>query len=434
MGLFDKKFCDFCGNKIGLLGNKKLEDANMCKDCASKLSPWFSERRHSTKADIEKQLAYREQNKSAVAAFKATRTLGTAINKLLIDDNAKKFMVTSAKNLAEANPDVLDFSQAVGCDLDVKENRIEIRQTDSSGKSVSYHPPRYKYSYEFFAIIRVNHPYFDDMKFALSNGYIEVGEQPMNPGQSGGWSVSRSGFNLFGNKIDEYYKCVDCGNEIKAAVDAMRTSAAPQAQTYQKDPRVLAALEEEARNLSIKMEAQKANGYVDPNDSARYLMLTQHITIENERPLDNPELNAKIDEAHSLRAKIDAQLQNGGAADQQDANRYHLLMQQISAEIMQIKTANMRASAMGALGALGVGAVVAPAMVPAGAMGAARPPVSPTDTSGGAIPIVMPVMPQQAPQAASVPPIGSQVVCPMCQATVVIGRAGICTNCGNKLV
>ena len=26
MGLFDKKYCDFCGNKIGLLGNKKLED------------------------------------------------------------------------------------------------------------------------------------------------------------------------------------------------------------------------------------------------------------------------------------------------------------------------------------------------------------------------------------------------------------------------
>ena len=45
MGLFDKKYCDFCGSKIGLLGNKKLEDGNMCKDCASKLSPWFSDRR-----------------------------------------------------------------------------------------------------------------------------------------------------------------------------------------------------------------------------------------------------------------------------------------------------------------------------------------------------------------------------------------------------
>ena len=35
MGLFEKKYCDFCGNKIGMLGNRKLEDGNLCKDCAS---------------------------------------------------------------------------------------------------------------------------------------------------------------------------------------------------------------------------------------------------------------------------------------------------------------------------------------------------------------------------------------------------------------
>jgi len=33
MGLFDKKYCDICGEKIGLLGNRKLEDGNLCKDC-----------------------------------------------------------------------------------------------------------------------------------------------------------------------------------------------------------------------------------------------------------------------------------------------------------------------------------------------------------------------------------------------------------------
>ena len=225
MGLFDKKFCDFCGNKIGLLGNRKLEDANMCKECASKLSPWFNERRHSTKADVEKQLQYREDNKEAVAAFSASRTLGKR-TKLLIDDSSRKFMVTSASDLMTANPDVLDFSQALGCDLDVKENRREIRRTDSSGKSVSYNPPRYEYSYDFSVIIRVNHPYFDEMKFALSNGSVNVGETPMNPGQSGGWSLQRSGFNLLGNKIDEYYDCVNVGNEIKAAIDGMRGGGA----------------------------------------------------------------------------------------------------------------------------------------------------------------------------------------------------------------
>ena len=36
MGLFDKKYCDVCGAKIGFLGNRKLEDGNLCKDCAGK--------------------------------------------------------------------------------------------------------------------------------------------------------------------------------------------------------------------------------------------------------------------------------------------------------------------------------------------------------------------------------------------------------------
>ena len=39
MGLFDKKYCDICGDKIGLLGNRKLENGNLCKNCAKKLSP-----------------------------------------------------------------------------------------------------------------------------------------------------------------------------------------------------------------------------------------------------------------------------------------------------------------------------------------------------------------------------------------------------------
>ena len=64
MGLFDKKICDICGEKIGLLGNRKLDDGNLCKDCAKKLSPWFEDRRHSTVEDIKRQLEYREKTKS----------------------------------------------------------------------------------------------------------------------------------------------------------------------------------------------------------------------------------------------------------------------------------------------------------------------------------------------------------------------------------
>ena len=67
MGLFDKKYCDICGEKIGLLGNRKLENGNLCKNCAKKLSPWFSDRRNSTVEEIKAQLAYREENRQKVA-------------------------------------------------------------------------------------------------------------------------------------------------------------------------------------------------------------------------------------------------------------------------------------------------------------------------------------------------------------------------------
>ena len=76
MGLFDKKYCDVCGEKIGLLGNRKLEDGNLCKECAKKLSPFFSERRNSTVAEIKEQLAYREANLDKVAAFTPTKVIG----------------------------------------------------------------------------------------------------------------------------------------------------------------------------------------------------------------------------------------------------------------------------------------------------------------------------------------------------------------------
>lgn len=68
MGLFDKKNCDICGEKIGLLGNRKLDDGNLCKNCASKLSPWFEERRHSTVEDIKRQLEYREKKQKMLFA------------------------------------------------------------------------------------------------------------------------------------------------------------------------------------------------------------------------------------------------------------------------------------------------------------------------------------------------------------------------------
>ena len=177
MGLFDKKYCDICGEKIGLLGNRKLEDGNLCKDCAKKLSPWFSDRRSSTVAEIRDQLDWREANCKRTAQFCTTRTFGER-TKLLLDEQHQWFTVTRAKNPAEDNSDVLDFSVITGCRMDIDETRNELKHEakDREGKTVrkSYDPPRYEYYYDFYIIISVNVPYFTEIKFQLNDGRVYV--------------------------------------------------------------------------------------------------------------------------------------------------------------------------------------------------------------------------------------------------------------------
>ena len=173
MGLFDKKYCDICGEKIGLLGNRKLEDGNLCKNCAKQLSPWFSDRRGSTVEEIKQQLADREANREKVAAFRITRTLGEN-TRVLLDEDAGRFMVTSARRLEEANPDVLDFADVTGCRMDVNESRTELKHPGPDGKQVSYNPPRYEYSYDIDVIISVNNPYFNEMRFRLNPSSIQT--------------------------------------------------------------------------------------------------------------------------------------------------------------------------------------------------------------------------------------------------------------------
>ena len=197
MGLFDKKFCDICGGKIGLLGNRKLEDGNLCKDCAKKLSPWFSDRRNSTVAEIKEQLAYREANKAEVSAFHVTRTLGDR-TKVLLDEDAHKFMVTSASNLQDANPDVLKYEDVTGCELDIDERKVEQKMKNAEGKEVSYNPPRYKSEYDISIVINVNNPYFDDMRFKINGSTIQGKTDP------------------------EYRKCEAVGLEIRDTMNKIR--------------------------------------------------------------------------------------------------------------------------------------------------------------------------------------------------------------------
>ena len=171
--LFEKKVCDVCGGEIGLLGNRKLENGNLCKNCAAKLSPWFSDRRNSTVEEIKAQLDYREANREKVAAFCTTRTLGEN-TKLLLDEDAGVFLVTSARDLKEANPDVLAFSDVTGCELDIDESEDEITFKNAQGEEKSYNPPRYHYDYNFYITIHVRNPYFDEIRFRLNRSTVET--------------------------------------------------------------------------------------------------------------------------------------------------------------------------------------------------------------------------------------------------------------------
>ena len=231
MGLFDKKYCDICGEKIGLLGNRKLEDGNLCKDCAKKLSPWFSDRRRSTVADIKGQLAYREENRGKAAQFCITRSFGEDW-KVLLDEERRWFTVTRARDLAEANLDILDFDAITGCRMDIDESRTELTHEDANGKDVSYVPPRYEYSYDFFLIISVRHPYFDEMRFQLNSSsvYYEPQKLPQRGPMSHVPMDRPSGRpkTINASRVDpedcaEYRKYRQMGEEICQALEQARS-------------------------------------------------------------------------------------------------------------------------------------------------------------------------------------------------------------------
>lgn len=183
MGLFDKKTCDICGEKIKLLGNNKLEDANMCNACEKKLSNWFKDRRHTSLEQIKAQLAYREQNQAMLASFQPQAKLGTPTDKfLLIDPAMGRFVVLREGEDMGKNPDLLEISRVVGCSFEVKEDKNEIRYQNSQGQTVSYNPKHYEYKYKFLVTINYNGDYFSKIQFYMSNNAINGGRDGKNYG------------------------------------------------------------------------------------------------------------------------------------------------------------------------------------------------------------------------------------------------------------
>lgn len=180
MGLFDafkKKDCEICGKEVGMFGYKKLEDGEICKDCVKLLSPWFDERRHSTVAQIKAQIAYREENRRQLNSFNPAISIGNDYEvKVELENGVPTRFVIARNNYLEENADIINFSQVSSFNIDVRERRDEQKHRDNTGNMVSYNPPRYKYSYDFYCNLMVTADYFDDIRFRLNSRtlYLET--------------------------------------------------------------------------------------------------------------------------------------------------------------------------------------------------------------------------------------------------------------------
>jgi len=174
--MFEKKECSICGKESGILGNRKLEDGNLCKECTSKLSPWFEERRHATVKEIEHHLGYREFNKEKLKHVKITRSFGE-YHKIHIgytEGYPFFFIVSKENDYVAENADIFFFLYLKDCRLDINEYCTELTRLNENKQRVSYNPPRYEYRYDFYVVLGVQSDFCDEIKFKLNKNSVKV--------------------------------------------------------------------------------------------------------------------------------------------------------------------------------------------------------------------------------------------------------------------
>lgn len=187
MGLFSKKTCCICGEKVGLLGGLKLKDGDLCKECKKKLSPFFDDGKESTIEDIKNQIAAREENYKQLDNLEINKIYGE-FGVILIDETNKKFValkdtsdslfgnqrtVNAIEDVKDKNPDIIDFKDVEDVEIKIVQTNREERQT-INGEQVSYDPKHYTYMINFDIVIKVNHPYIKVIRFSLKEGTIQI--------------------------------------------------------------------------------------------------------------------------------------------------------------------------------------------------------------------------------------------------------------------
>lgn len=203
MGLFDKKTCDLCGKKYGLLGGKKLEDGLICKDCLKDASPWLGSAKQQSVDDMKRHLAYREGNQKALEGFLPNRSIGSDM-KIFVDDRQGLFALARG-DYSKINADLLRFDQLLSINFRVDETRQDLSDNEKKNQSapvgqalgsMGYNQQglnqlefalgltpgldqngracderNYKYSYRFDFTLDINHEWINQIRFNISDGF-----------------------------------------------------------------------------------------------------------------------------------------------------------------------------------------------------------------------------------------------------------------------
>lgn len=112
MGLFEKKFCDICGDKVNMLTQQKLSDGYLCSDCKHKLGSFTSGWKQRTVDDVKRHLELREQNKQKYQQFNCSATAGGSNSSIQVDFSNRWFIFAiSNRDYKSGNPQIFDFSQ-----------------------------------------------------------------------------------------------------------------------------------------------------------------------------------------------------------------------------------------------------------------------------------------------------------------------------------
>lgn len=173
MGLFSKKECDVCKKKMALMEGYKCADGTICNDCKKKMSPLFTEYKNTTIQEVKEQLTYREENAQRVKVFVAAETFGE-YSKVMVDRKHNWFVVTKATKLSDENPDVFDLSDIQNVLVEIEENKRELHFTNRKGKTCSYKPARYEFTYKFKVNIQMNHPFIKMISLKITKEDVKV--------------------------------------------------------------------------------------------------------------------------------------------------------------------------------------------------------------------------------------------------------------------